>query len=626
LPQKDEISSTEKLLDLIRKKDDSPPSSADKNSADAAPPPSRRFFSDVIPIRKRITVGVDIGYNDLKLGMVNQISDKKFELLDFIKIRYPKGVNQNSPKFPDFLKAALKDFCGRGRNISIWSAISSAKVETRSLKIPRVSKKQVDNAIYWTLKKDVAFDESEMIFDFEALGEIVEDGVNKIEVMAYVAPRQDVVQMRNLFAKIGFPLTGVSIIPFGIQNLLRTQIVESGGGNICHLFIGRDWSRIVIYAGSNLSLSRGIKAGVKSMIEAVAQAISKAETREGEQSINPSESSIFGIDDESYMLDLEQARRIFFQHITSDDALRLGDTNRILTPKDVFSMIQPALDRLIKQVERTLQHYNLHINPDRIERIYVSGSMSEYKLLLEYMREQLDISIDILDPFSPRLSYLGVAPLPEKASRKEAFAPAIGMALSRHTLTPNFIYTYKDKESAEKARRTNRIAAFAILIFVAFCYGLYAWGNAVIDGRKIQLARLKAEARAFQPQVNKELIVSLATQTKEKRSALKQLGDKYKGMAVINELTALTPPEIRLVRITANLGEAGPSKASGPKQMLSLEGVVLGDRLTFESLLAGYIVELKSSPLFKTTRIGDKSFQFVDRQEVLVFSATLELV
>ena len=97
-------------------------------------------------------------------------------------------------------------------------------------------------------------------------------------------------------------------------------------------------------------------------------------------------------------------------------------------------------------------------------------------------------------------------------------------------------------------------------------------------------------------------------------------------MAVINELTALTPPEIRLVRITANLGEAGSSKGSDPKQMLSLEGVVLGDRLTFESLLAGYIVELKSSPLFKTTRIGDKSFQFVDRQEVLVFSATLELV
>ena len=241
---KDEISSTEKLLDLIREEKEGDPTSSEpppdpSTEPDSQPEPepsdtvaSEPFLSNVIPIRKKTTVGVDIGYHELKLAMINQVSERKHELLDFVTLPYPAGVNQNSPKFSEFLKNSLKSFCGKSKSTAIWSAISSARVETRNLKIPKVSKKQIDNAIFWTLKKDISFDENEMIFDFEILGDIIEDGVNKIEVMAYVAPLQEVVQQRNLFSKVGFPLTGVSIVPFAVQNLLRTGIIDAGEKNV----------------------------------------------------------------------------------------------------------------------------------------------------------------------------------------------------------------------------------------------------------------------------------------------------------------------------------------------------------------------------------------------------------
>ena len=57
-----------------------------------------------------------------------------------------------------------------------------------------------------------------------------------------------------------------------------------------------------------------------------------------------------------------------------------------------------------------------------------------------------------------------------------------------------------------------------------------------------------------------------------------------------------------------------------------MEGVVIGNRLTFESILAGYIVKLKDSPLFETPSIENKSFKYLDKKEVLVFSAKLDLV
>jgi len=627
LAKKDEISSTEKLLGLIRQKEDIEAPTTETKTPDTFEAPSQpTILSNVVPMRKKSGVGIDIGYHELKLAMVNQLSDKRQDLLDFISVPYEAGITPDSPKFPAFLRDTLKAFCGKSKKIALWNAISSAKVETRNLKIPKVSKKQIDNAAYWTLKKDISFNEEEMIFDYEILGDVVEDGINKIELLTYIAPRQDIAQQKNLFDKIGFPLTGISIIPFALQNLFRTDVVDTLGKDICSLFIGRDWSRIVIYSNGNLVLSRGIKAGIRSMIEAIAQEISKSKLDISQQSVEPSESSIFGIEDESYILDIDEARKIFFDHISNTEPIRLEETGHVLREHDVFGMIQPALERLVKQVERTLSHYYLHFNKERVSKVYVSGQMSIYEKLFAFMNEQLDIPIDTMNPFSAKLNYLGIAAIPETLSDKEAFAPAIGMALSNNALTPNFIHTYKDKQLAENVRKVNRSILAGILFFLAICFGLFLWGNQFIDHKEVELARLQTEIEKFKPLVNKNLIVDLASKTQNKRKSIKELGEKYKGVAAINEISSITPSDIRLLSISANMGNKQAPNGKQSKQQLEVEGVVLGNRLTFESTLASYIIKLQSSPMFQTPSVEDKAFKYLDNKEVLIFTAKLDLV
>ena len=74
------------------------------------------------------------------------------------------------------------------------------------------------------------------------------------------------------------------------------------------------------------------------------------------------------------------------------------------------------------------------------------------------------------------------------------------------------------------------------------------------------------------------------------------------------------------------MGQKKQTDGEQPRQQLEMEGVVIGNRLTFESILAGYIVKLKDSPLFETPSIENKSFKYLDKKEVLVFSAKLDLV
>jgi multisubunit Na+/H+ antiporter MnhC subunit len=60
-------------------------------------------------------------------------------------------------------------------------------------------------------------------------------------------------------------------------------------------------------------------------------------------------------------------------------------------------------------------------------------------------------------------------------------------------------------------------------------------------------------------------------------------------------------------------------------KILILEGIVRGDRLSLEAALAGFLMELKNSPLFDQPTINKKSFEFSGNNEVLRFTAKLNL-
>ena len=273
MAKQDDISSTEKLLELIRTDNDTEQESQGAQASQSGITRLRSLFSNPISFRKAVTVGVDLGHDDLKLVKIHRITENKYEMLDYARVPFDPDMSRDSAEFHQFLQPVLADFCGRSKNIDVWCTMSSARVETRPLRIPKVSPKQIRNSVYWSYQKDAPFDEKQKIFDFEILGDIEEGGTDKTDVMAYTAPLEEVKTLKKLFANAGFPLTGISIVPYSFQTLLRTHRIDTDEKNVSSLYIGRDWSRIDIFSDGNMMLSRGIKAGIRTMIEALRKGI-----------------------------------------------------------------------------------------------------------------------------------------------------------------------------------------------------------------------------------------------------------------------------------------------------------------------------------------------------------------
>jgi len=634
LARQDEISSTERLLDLIRSREATESESTDSGPSQSFSAGLTESIKRVIPFKKKTVVGVDIGRNSLKLVAVTKSAEKKMELLDYSIIPFGADLKRDSLEFSRFLKSALTSFCGSARAVEIWSAISSANVETRYVKIPKVPNKQIHNAVYWTYKKEVSFNEKNDLFDFEILGEITDNGVRRIEVICYSAPIQEIQELKNIFEKSGYPLTGISIVPFAVQNLLRTQWLDPEAKNLCNLFIGKDWSRIAVFSEGNLVLSRDIKAGIISMIESIREEVAQhpdgvpQPLPAGE--VAPAYTADIGHEAST---DNDLASKLFQLLIQNPGAETVALEGAAYQKEEVFQMIQPALERVVRQVERTIEHYNLHYTRDSVGKIFVSGQVCSNREIVEYIGNQLNLQIEVIDPFKTDPSFLENVTIPQTIGERGGFVPALGMALSDNSITPNFIYTHKEKQQLSTVLLLNRAVFGVIVLLLTLCIGINYWQGHLIKLKKGIQNQLQRQLDSTIPTVDQSLIIQMVARKQQNITTLNSVGRRYMGVAVISEVAKMTPPNVKLLNLTVEFGGIEDPKKSDKKaadklaaKVLTLDGVILGDRLTFESSLANYLVNLKKSPIVRQAKIQRQTVELFEDTETLRFTAQLELV
>jgi len=626
LTKRDEISSTERLLDLIRDDGTEEDTTVDPRSQFSISSRLMGMIRFPVSFKQSISVGVDLGHDDLKLVKIHRISDQKFEMLEYARVPFESGVAQNNAAFYQFLRPILADFCGSSKKPDIWCTIPSARVETRQLRIPKVTQKQIPNTVYWSFQKIAPFDEKENLFDYELLGEVDDGNATKIDVMAYSALRTEINELKDLFNKAGFPLSGISIVPFAFQSLLRTGRIDSQEMHVASLYIGRDWSRIDIFSEGNLMLSRGIKAGVKTMFEALRAEI---EGNLFELSIakSPTKDTVrIRAIKKKLKHELDQAHQLFFGALHEIAPSALDEGQRLLKENKIFQMILPALERLVRQVERTLRHFSLNYDNARVGKIYTSSGVNPHQRIIDYIGEELGIPTETLNPFVDNPNFVSLTPSPELNSEQSAFVPAMGMALSSNKLTPNFLYTHKDKQKAVTDQWINRgvIAVFALLMIL--CVGVSFWQKRTLAQKEYQKRQSQQRLENISVRVDQSLVLKLVDDIQSKNREIQLIGQKYFGLAVVSEVTDLTPDNVRLLSLTAQLSDEPAKKKSAKNRNVVLSGVVRGDRMILESTLAGYLMELKNSPLFDKPTISKKSFERYQGVEVLKFTARLNLV
>jgi len=606
--KRDRLDSTEALLQVIREGASPQGAPGPVSSAAESAAPLRkvrfrrpRFSLGFGGLRRGAALGVDL--REDSLCMVKMSRGDSPRVLDAARMPYPDGLTPDSPDFSAFLGDCLRRMNGGLGQAEIWTLIRSSDFDLVPVLIPKVSPRRVEESAYWKLQKERKFSDEESMLDLRSQGPVSDKGVDKIEVLACLARREDVEAVARLFSRAGVQLAGVTTIP-GVQlNALRRAGTDPGGiAAILHMDAG--FSCITICEGRKVLFCRTIKSGANSMAEALLESMPDALRVQS--------------------LDLAASRRLLSAKLLCQESAAGGEC---LDPEAVFQIVEPAMGRLARQVERTLDYFFANFG-QRVERIVFSGELFACAQVRNFMAGQLGLREETFDPLLHRGDLARWA-LAEESDRLD-MALAGALAFSDGAFTLNLHENYRRRAEARRRARLNDLVAAAAALLIVVAGGLYFLGQAQVRGREAELRRMEQTLARFQPPLEAPALLKLAADVGVLRRDLKDAGERLETLAVLAELSNILPPNVKVLNLTLDFGKAsapqpqgrqtaqGAAVKNGPTRLMVVDAMILGDPGEFDTTLSRFLIELDASPLFGAPVIHSNAVQdFVPEGKVM---------
>lgn len=117
--------------------------------------------------------------------------------------------------------------------------------------------------------REKPFDEAENIFDYRVNAEVLDKGVPRLPVTAMIANKGAANTVRHTLAAAGVSPAGITSGNIYAQNLFASGWLSSPWEHFAFADIGEDSTRIEIFSGTNIALSRTIKTGLRSLVTAL---------------------------------------------------------------------------------------------------------------------------------------------------------------------------------------------------------------------------------------------------------------------------------------------------------------------------------------------------------------------
>ncbi|WP_035235468.1 hypothetical protein [Desulfobacter vibrioformis] len=587
-----DLSSTEKLLDSIR--GGTPPQAFSREPVSSLPE-SKGCSSLKGNTLNNLCAGAYLGGDSLSLVLAGETKrGGAKEVVKWQVFPYPETTDIKSERFPAFLRSALASFLADCKNVPIWAAIETKDVKLRQLTLPNIPDARLANAAMWALKKEIDIDLVNEIFDYEFISDVHGSGVKKKTVVAFSGDRAAVKGLKTLFKSAGYSLAGITATPFAIQNCILAGQPDTGGQPVVIVNIRRHRSEIFCMSEQGILVARSIKTGSYSLVE-------------------PSM--------ESGMVDGK----------ITDIPWILAARGRLDDPG--FEEMEAAARRLLGKIQRTGEYCsNMFLENEPVAKYYFFGETDDSRAFISFSEEMIPGRVTLFSPFQNDPGAMGLA-MPTSAADRNGVIPALGIALSDKAMTPNFLYTYKEKALDAKAQKINMGIIAAGIAGLLICAGVWFWFDRMENQEVAKRTSVETQLAKYDFQITKDVMNKKNDQARKKIEMIRQYVNDYASLSVISEVCALTPENIDILTLKAELAESvdNDPKAKNKKKLedrvrhMRLQGLVSAEFTALESTLTGYVMALDGSPLFGNIDVENKKIEQKKDLNTLNFTVDMEI-
>ncbi len=317
-------------------------------------------------------IGIYVGHDRLNMVQMEQATDHAC-IRAIASVPYQctrDDLYQNPQKLKALLKQAYAMQPFKGKHVVSCLPADQIKIITISYSY---TEGQPDAAaVVAELRARLKDELDGMVVDFMTLRQEESDS-GKREALVALAPREKVVAYLDLLTSAGLKVDALDIGPAALTRL----VVHAGAihepefpilPNVLLVNFGAESSFITVIWGRRLMLDRAVEF---------------------------SENRIFSRLEQVLKMPQELAMHLLYEKNTASDT---QPHNSIETDQMVTEVLRPEMALLLQEINKTLVYMASRTRGKSVDKIYLAGRVARYPGILDYLREQLQVSVNVLDP------------------------------------------------------------------------------------------------------------------------------------------------------------------------------------------------------------------------------------
>lgn len=323
-------------------------------------------------LTSKFCIGLDMGLDRLNLAQMEKINGK-VHIRAIASIPYPCS-REELQRNPKILKALLKQAHAtqpfKGSRVVSCLPIDQIKIITITYK--RLEGQADAEAVVAELRERYKAELDNLVVDFMTLRED-ESSANQREALVALAPRDKVLAYLDLLTNAGLNVDSLDIGPAALARLVShtgaIHVPEYPAlPNVLLINFGAESSFLSIIWGRRLMLDRPVEFSENRMFARMKQVLDMPE---------------------------ELMIRLLYETIHNANLAndKPDEINQMVT-----EVLRPEIALLLQEINKTLVYMASKTRGKSVDQIYLTGRVARYPGILNYLRDQLHVAVDILDP------------------------------------------------------------------------------------------------------------------------------------------------------------------------------------------------------------------------------------
>ncbi|MCF8721535.1 type IV pilus assembly protein PilM [Nitrospina gracilis] len=334
-----------------------------------------------IPIGKS-AVGLDIGSHSIKIVELHSKGGRWF-ISNYGHQVIPKSIAESSGNVE--MIAELIHLLYTRNNIKskrVFLTIGNYNVLVRKIQIPKMPKDEVVEAIKWDTREDMMFPPEEAVVDYHVLGEATQEGLPFDEVLAVIAPLEEMERLSSIVHHAGLKVEGILPHPIALEEYDSVWVEDTHkeGYTTCFVDMGSQRTRVYFVTGVEILFSREIPNGGINVTQAL---VGDYMTESGRM----------------VTVDEKRAEEIKLRYGLPAEG-SYEETHDRIPASEIRNRILPVIERQVEEIERSIDSFSNSYIMTTVERVVFTGGAAGLHGFLDHVHQRLDLTVTAYNPLA----------------------------------------------------------------------------------------------------------------------------------------------------------------------------------------------------------------------------------